>query len=376
MRVATGAIPLKRSGEYLGAIERMGERQSGTLTLTTRSLEFSGDTGTITWLLDELTAVQPSSSSLQIKARGRPVVSVRFPSDSPRLWEILLTNGLRELYRSSGRGEILEFQPRIVTQPPSALASSVADRLSGTGQPSPNLASHVASEERGGDAVITISRPRRPPIPAARRASQFNPARGYRSIQVIVASLWRSLAGLTVTGTENIPRTGPFILVANHQSVIDPILVQAVCPRALNTMAQSTQFGAPVLGRIMAYLHSFPVRRFQIDPQAVRIALRRLQQGQGVCVYPEGERSWDGALQPFRLGTLRLILKAGVPVVPCGIRGTYEAWPRWDRRLALGPVSITFGEAIEFPALHARADRERALESAADTIAAAISQLI
>lgn len=61
------------------------------------------------------TAIQASSSSIQIKARGEPVVSFRFPEDSPRFWEELLQEALRRFYRERGMGEIREFQPRIET---------------------------------------------------------------------------------------------------------------------------------------------------------------------------------------------------------------------------------------------------------------------
>src|SRR5690606_38543582 len=69
--------------------------------------------------------------------------------------------------------------------------------------------------------------------------------------------------------------------------------------------------------------------RFEPDPQAVRLVLRRLREGHGVGLYIEGERSWGGRPQAPRRGTVRLILRAGVPVVPAAIAGSYEAWPRW-----------------------------------------------
>ena len=134
----------------------------------------------------------------------------------------------------------------------------------------------------------------------------------YRFAQLIPRLVWGPLAGLRVEGVENVPPSGPFLLICNHQSNLDPILIQAVCPRAVHAMAKSNQFAAPVVGRIMKRLLSFPVRRYQADPQAVRYALRQLDRGEGVAIYIEGERTWDGTLQPPRLGTVRLALKAGV----------------------------------------------------------------
>lgn len=111
---------------------------------------------------------------------------------------------------------------------------------------------------------------------------------------------------------------------------------------------------------------ALPTRRYQIDPQAVRVALRLLDRGQAVGVFPEGERSWDGTLQPLRVGTIRLLLKAGVPVIPCGMVGTYEVWPRWGHmnwwRTGPGrePVVIRYGIPIHFGKHDDRTSRERA----------------
>lgn len=197
----------------------------------------------------------------------------------------------------------------------------------------------------------------------------------YRFAQWLVRTAWPLLGRLEVEGAENLPSEGPFILVANHQSYIDPLLIQAVVPRPVHTMSKSTQFSAPVTGRIVKSLKGFPVRRFEIDPQAVRIALRLLRQDQAVGIYIEGERTWDGRLQPPRLGTLRLILKAGVPVVPCGVRGAYDAWPRWDRRIRRSTVTIRFGQPLRFPQLDRRADREAHLSDASERIMTALAVL-
>jgi 1-acyl-sn-glycerol-3-phosphate acyltransferase len=150
------------------------------------------------------------------------------------------------------------------------------------------------------------------------------------------------------------------------------LLVQGVIPRIVHTMAKSTQYGSPLFRRLLTQLYSFPVRRFETDPQAVRHVLRRLSAGQAVIIYIEGERSWDGRLQPPRLGTVRLALKAGVPVIPCRIDGAYEAWPRWDRKIRRHRITIEFGEPIHLPKLDTRAEREPYLMTAAERIMTAI----
>ena len=194
----------------------------------------------------------------------------------------------------------------------------------------------------------------------------------YHFYRWLARTLWKLYGSLEVRGLENVPREGPFLVFANHQSFLDPILVQAVCPRILHSMAKSTQFGSAAFRRLMTQLYAFPVRRFETDPQAVRQVLRRLNAGHGVVIYIEGERSWDGRLQPLRIGTVRLALKAGVPIIPVRIDGAYDAWPRWDRKIKRARIHIEFRAPMHLPKADSKADRERLLGAALEQITAAL----
>ena len=190
-----------------------------------------------------------------------------------------------------------------------------------------------------------------------------------------MAALLPLVADVHVSGAENVPATGPFFLVANHQSVLDPLVVQVHCGRVLNTFTKSSQFRSRFFGFILPRVLAIPVRRFQVDPQAVRVALRLLKAGEGGGIYPEGERSWDSRLQPFRRGTLRLLLGADVPVVPAWIEGSYDVWPRWSRRPSKGSVDVRFGPPIHFGAHKGRAAREAALPAADERVRGAMAAL-
>lgn len=194
----------------------------------------------------------------------------------------------------------------------------------------------------------------------------------YHFYRWLARTLWKLYGGVDVLGLEHVPRSGAFLLISNHQSFLDPILVQAVCPRILHSMAKSTQFGSRAFRTLMTQLYAFPVRRFEVDPQAVRQVLRRLRQGNGVALYIEGERSWDGELQKPRMGAVRLALKAGVPIIPCRVDGAYEAWPRWDRKIKRHRVRVEFRPPLHLPQLEGRAAREPHVEEAADRIMRAI----
>lgn len=218
----------------------------------------------------------------------------------------------------------------------------------------------TAPGDRAGNPQATTS----PDVPA--------PDLLYWLIHGIPRWLWKPLGRAHADGLENVPATGPFMLLANHQSVMDPMLIQSLCPRPMHAMAKSTQFRVPIVGPIMTHCYGYPVRRFQVDPQAVRVTLRRLGQGHPVAIYVEGERSWDGQMQPPRPGTIRLALKAGVPILPCAIAGAYDAWPRWDRKPRRGVICVRFGRTFRLPRLDRRADREAALPEATHTIVSAI----
>lgn len=182
----------------------------------------------------------------------------------------------------------------------------------------------------------------------------------YTSCQAIARGLWRLIGGsIRIEGIENIPASGPVLIVSNHQSVLDPILTQAVIRRPVHAMAKSTQFTVPIIGRLMRHLCVFPVRRYQVDPQATRHALRLLDAGQAVAIYIEGERSWNRELQEPRPGTARLAMRTAAPVVLCAIDGSYDAWPRWARRPTPSTIRIRF-TPLRLPTLRGQENRSRA----------------
>jgi 1-acyl-sn-glycerol-3-phosphate acyltransferase len=346
LRMAEGDESVYDDGTYLNRIERFGPRREGTLRLELDRLSFVGQTpaDTVIWPFEALEAVQASSSTLQLRGRGKPVGSLKFPDGSSRFWEELLCAVLQYRATAEGRGRIVEFQPRIVTEGEREMREHPTVAI--TSSPGPSALARLATT-----SALPAGAPSRNPEDRA----------FYRFCQRLVRTTWPLVGPLDIVGLERVPTSGPFLLISNHQSILDPILIQAICPRPIFTMAKSTQFASPIFSWLLRHLLGFPVRRYQVDAQAVRLALRRLGEGHGVGVYVEGERSWDGRLQQPRLGTLRLILKAGVPVIPCTIQGSYEVWPRWDRRIHRAPVRITFGEPIEFPRPDRRDERERLL---------------
>jgi len=130
------------------------------------------------------------------------------------------------------------------------------------------------------------------------------------------------LADWQVVGAENVPRSGPLVVVANHQNLIDPPLISASLPRRVSFMAKQELFKVPVLGAFIFLYGSILVRRGDVDRKAIRAARRVLSSGGVLGMFPEGHRSATAELQPARAGAAYIASGAGVPLLPIGITGT------------------------------------------------------
>ena len=161
--------------------------------------------------------------------------------------------------------------------------------------------------------------------------------------------------GLEFRGVEHIPQHGAVLIVPNHQTFADPPLVTIPVRRPIYYMAWSKLFGVPVFGRLIRMLRAFPVDIDRSDGQAVREAVRLLRTGEALMIFPEGGRSPDGTLQPFKIGAFRLAVTHKTPVLPVTIAGAWEAWPVGRTLPRRGRVTITY-HPPELPArgLHPR----------------------
>jgi len=143
-------------------------------------------------------------------------------------------------------------------------------------------------------------------------------------------------------GTEHIPREGPVLITPNHQTYADPPLVSIPVRRPVFYMAWSRLFQIPLFGRCIRLLRAFPVQIESSDPRATREAVRLLQAGGAVMIFPEGGRSADGRIGRFKPGAFRLAVNVGVPVLPVTIAGGHEAWPPGRALPRPGRITITY----------------------------------
>jgi 1-acyl-sn-glycerol-3-phosphate acyltransferase len=149
-----------------------------------------------------------------------------------------------------------------------------------------------------------------------------------------------------VYGRENVPARGAFVLVSNHQSYLDPIFCGGPIKRHMHFLARDTLFTNWFFGRLISSVNTIPVKRGQADLSAMRKIIGKLKEGKGVCLFPEGARTSDGKIKPFKPGFGLLCRRGGAAVVPVVIDGAFECWPRHKKIFSPGSVSVCYGKAI------------------------------
>lgn len=155
---------------------------------------------------------------------------------------------------------------------------------------------------------------------------------------------------MRVWGRRRVPAAGALLVVSNHQSFLDPLCVgSAVGPRHLHYVAKSSLFNGRAMGVLIASVNAHPIRQDAPDTAAIRRALETLAQGRALLVFPEGSRTLDGRMQGLKRGAWVLLARAGCPVLPVAVEGTYDAYRRgWRLPRLLGGrgVGVMIGRPI------------------------------
>lgn len=175
----------------------------------------------------------------------------------------------------------------------------------------------------------------------------------YTVLHTVVPPVARLIWRPTVTGLENVPRSGAVILASNHLSFADSLVIPIVAPRKVVFLAKSDYFtGTGLKGRLQrAWFEGMGLIPVDRDDSRAAIAsldtaLGVLGRGEAFGIYPEGTRSRDGRLYRGRTGVAHLALTAGVPVVPVGLAGTERLQPIDTRLPRVVPVTVSFGTPI------------------------------
>jgi 1-acyl-sn-glycerol-3-phosphate acyltransferase len=189
--------------------------------------------------------------------------------------------------------------------------------------------------------IANLSKRFAPPAAAEPSASPVSQALGYVWYE---AAYWTTMAVLTLgfslryTGKRNIPKKGPVLLIANHQSFLDPLAVGLASPRHLSFLARKTLFNNRLFGGLLRSLNTVPVDQQGIAKEGMKAILEKLREGRPVLVFPEGERTWRGNIQPLKPGIQLLIKRTHCPIVPVGIAGAFDALPRTRPLPLLSPL--------------------------------------
>lgn len=160
-----------------------------------------------------------------------------------------------------------------------------------------------------------------------------------------VRLVWTFGYWVRYTGRQNIPLAGPVLVVSNHQSHFDPPLVGAGIPRQMNYVARRSLFTTPGFGWFIKWLGAIPIDR-EGGVMGIRETLRRLKQGEMVLIFPEGTRSHDGRIGPFRPGFSALAFRTRAAVLPVAVEGAYQVWPRERKIPRLGVIHVHYCEPI------------------------------
>lgn len=205
-------------------------------------------------------------------------------------------------------------------------------------------------------------------------------------MSAMAASFRAGLAGLTRVRVEGavdeIPRSGPVIIAANHSSNLDvPVLGSSLMPRIgrrFQWLGKRELFDWPVVGWVARNGGVHAIDRGAADVEAFRLAAQILDEGHALFVFPEGTRSHDGRLGPARDGVAVLALRTGSPIVPVGVSGSYERWPRGQKLPHPGGrVTVRVGSPFRLAdELRPDLDRRAAKSAATDLIMRKIAALV
>jgi len=175
---------------------------------------------------------------------------------------------------------------------------------------------------------------------------------------------------LRSTGGHNVPRSGPVLILSNHQSFLDPVLAGLPVPRYIRWVARQTLHKNRFVSALISSLRAIPIDHHGFSREGLQAVLDALEEGACVGMFPEGTRTPDGEMHPFKPGMSLIVKRTKAPIIPVGIAGAYAAWPRTSKLPLPSPIfmpatkrtiGVSVGKPID-PAKYAKASRDEMLE--------------
>lgn len=179
----------------------------------------------------------------------------------------------------------------------------------------------------------------------------------YYAFRSVLMGIMIVTCGTRAFGRDRIPMKGKALLMANHASYYDVVVLGIAQPRNIDFMARSGLF-VPVLGWLIRSLGGFPIQRGGGGASGIKETLRRLRYESMVGMFPEGTRTSDGELLPIKAGVMNLARKSGSTIASAGIAGTFEAWPRFRQIPGSHPVTVVYAMPITPESLTGKTEDE------------------
>jgi 1-acyl-sn-glycerol-3-phosphate acyltransferase len=173
----------------------------------------------------------------------------------------------------------------------------------------------------------------------------------WKITRMIARPIMTLVFDLKVYGRHNVPPKGGCLLISNHQSYLDPVLIGVYLERPMSYMAKSELFKHGKFAWLIRSLNAFPIKQGKSDVGAIKETIRRLKLGYLLNVFPEGARTFTSELGPIEPGAALVIRRADVPVIPCAIQGSYDAWPRTTKWPRAHPIAVMYGAPLKVDGL-------------------------
>lgn len=183
-----------------------------------------------------------------------------------------------------------------------------------------------------------------------------------------LAHLSVRVAGVKIkmVGLENFDQAGTYIFMSNHVSNLDPPVLAPLIPRRTSVLAKRELWRIPILNKALDLAEIVPVERSNREAaiQSIRRAAEVMSHHINMTIYPEGTRSRDGRLLPFKKGPFHLSSESGFPIVPVTILGTYEMWPKGRNIIRGGTATLVFHPPIDPQKFSSKEDLMEAVRQA------------
>lgn len=181
--------------------------------------------------------------------------------------------------------------------------------------------------------------------------------RPFYSLAYFLVGIELSFHKIKIEGRENVPQGG-CLIVSNHVSFMDPTTVGWAVAREIHYLARKSLFKPPFWSWFLPICNVLPIDRDANDISGLRRIIRMLKDGHAVLLFPEGTRSPDGTIQSAEPGAGLIAIKAGVPILPVRVFGTFESLSRHTKRLRFHPIRVVIGQPYLPTVLEGRREKE------------------